>query len=494
MSVVAKIVSTFDETGFQKAGKATDTMGSKLGKFGKIAGTAFAAAGAAAVAYGATLLVDGVKSALEDQKAQLKLAMALKNVTKATDAQVASVEDYISKTALATGIADDDLRPAFERLTRSTKDISKAQEMMNLALDIAAGTGKDVVTVSNALAKANDGQTTSLKKLGITLGENAQNYSLLSAANKALTKAQTEAQQAMDEYGPKSDQYKKAMERVAAAQDKANAITAAGVDWQKELSNEFAGSAAQAADTFSGKLARLTVAFDEAKESAGAALLDGLQPIVDWLSSPEGEKLLQDFAGALKESMVKISEVLPGILKNFTEAAKSLKGLDVDTLIFGAKLLGAVKIGAKVPGPWQVKLLATAAAYLGLNWLGGDNLIPKKTTDEAMKAFADSVYGMKGLQQGASGYWNYPGKAIGGAVAGGKTYWVGERGPELFTPSTSGTIIPNGNAGGGVTINISGALDPEGVARQIQQILQRSAIRTGSYTNLGFSPVGLASA
>ncbi len=95
-----------------------------------------------------------------------------KNTTKATDAQVKAVEDYIDKTARASGTADDVLRPSLDRLLRSTQDITKAQKLQTLALDIAAGTGKDLATVSEALGKAYDGNLGALKRIGVPLDEN----------------------------------------------------------------------------------------------------------------------------------------------------------------------------------------------------------------------------------------------------------------------------------------------------------------------------------
>ena len=111
-------------------------FGNKLGGFAKKAGAAFAVAGAAAAAYAGKLLVDGVKSAIEDEAAQAKLATTLKNVTGATNNQIKAVEDYITQTALANGVTDDKLRPSLDRLIRSTKDQTKAQELQSLALYI----------------------------------------------------------------------------------------------------------------------------------------------------------------------------------------------------------------------------------------------------------------------------------------------------------------------------------------------------------------------
>ena len=109
------------------ANSDVENSSSKIGDFGKKAGLAFAAAGAAAGAYAIKIGIDGVKAALEDEKAQRILALTLENTTKATAAQIAEVEKYITKTSLAVGVTDDQLRPAFSRLVRSTKDVEEAQ-------------------------------------------------------------------------------------------------------------------------------------------------------------------------------------------------------------------------------------------------------------------------------------------------------------------------------------------------------------------------------
>jgi hypothetical protein len=106
----------------KSATQDVDTFGDKMGKAGKAIGAAFVAAAAAAGAYAIKIGVDGVKAALEDEKAQRILALTLENTTAATKGQIAAVETYITKTALATGVTDDQLRPALSRLVRSTKD------------------------------------------------------------------------------------------------------------------------------------------------------------------------------------------------------------------------------------------------------------------------------------------------------------------------------------------------------------------------------------
>jgi len=233
--------------------KEVEGFGSKLGGFAKKAGTAFAVAGAAAGAYAATLLVDGVKSAIEDEAAQAKLATTLKNVTGATTNQIKAVEDYITKTALANGITDDQLRPSLDRLIRSTKDVTKAQELQSLALDIAAGTGKDLSAVSEALGKAYDGNLGALKKLGVGIDDSIIKSKNFDAAAAALSKT-------------------------------------------------FEGQASQQAETFAGKMARLNVAFDEAKETVGSYVLDAITPLVSNIVN-KGIPALTDFANNLGKTL-----------------------------------------------------------------------------------------------------------------------------------------------------------------------------------------------
>ena len=228
-------------------------FGSKLGGFAKKAGTAFAVAGAAAAAYAGTLLVDGVKAAIEDEAAQAKLATTLENVTGATNNQIKAVEDYITQTALANGITDDVLRPSLDRLVRSTKDVTKAQELQSLALDISAGTGKDLQAVSEALGKAYDGNLGALKKLGVGIDDSIIKSKNFDAAAAALSKT-------------------------------------------------FEGQASKQAETFQGKMDRLSIAFGEAKETVGSYVLDALTPLLSTFVD-KGIPAIQDFADNLGKTL-----------------------------------------------------------------------------------------------------------------------------------------------------------------------------------------------
>jgi len=220
----------------KKSENQVQGFGEKMGKFGKVAAAAFAAATVAAVAYAGKLAVDGVKAALEDEAAQARLANALKNTTNATNAQIASVEKQILKMALAFGVADDELRPSFQRLAIATGSLTKAQNTLQLALDISAATGKSVEAVSNALGKAYEGNTGALGRLGV-----------------GLSTAE---------------------------------IRSMGLDaTMNQLAQTFGGAATTQANTLEGQINRLKVGFDEAKESVGAALLPALTAFINYITN-----------------------------------------------------------------------------------------------------------------------------------------------------------------------------------------------------------------
>jgi len=200
-------------------GDTAKTTSESIKDAGAKAGIAFAA-----ISAGALL---AAKSAAEDEQSSAQLANTLKNVVGATNDTVKSVEDYINKTTLATGIADDKLRPAFQRLVMSTKDVGEAQKLTNLAMEIATAKHIDVQAAANALAKAHDGNMGALKRLGVSLDETT-------VKNKDFGAAVV------------------------------------------ELGDQFKGSLATNADTAAGKLAIMQNSLVEAKESVGYALLPAL--------------------------------------------------------------------------------------------------------------------------------------------------------------------------------------------------------------------------
>ena len=312
-----------------EADKAVESNSSKISEFGKKAAAAFAVAAAAAVAYGTKLAIDGVKAAIEDEQAQLRLANALREATGATDAQIAATEEMILKTSLATGVADDKLRPAMQRLAVSTKSTEEAQKLLNLALDIAKGRGLDLETVANALGRAQDGNTTALGRLGLGLS-------------------------------------------------KAELSTLSFTQVQERLSDLYGGAAAANAETFQGKIDRLKVGFDEAKESLGVALLPQVERFIGFLNET-GIPTLNAFIAGLTgdaglsagiqqsqksaESFGKAISGLAGILAGFLNFIREVIGGLTELANQAIRVVNIIKPGGDVG---YIPNVSPSASQLGM--------------------------------------------------------------------------------------------------------------------------------
>jgi len=323
-----------------EADNAVETNSSKIGEFGKKAAAAFAVATAAAVAYGTKLAIDGVKAAIEDEAAQLRLASALRTATGATEGQIKATEDFILQTSLATGVADDSLRPALQRLAVSTKDTGEAQRLLSLALDISKGKGIELETVANALGRAQDGNTTALGRLGLGL-----------SAAELKTMSFTEVQQ--------------------------------------RLSDLYGGAAAANAETFQGKIDRLKVGFDEAKESLGVALLPQVEKFITFLNDT-GIPTLNAFIAGLTgdqglsaglketqrgaESFGRAIAVVAGIVSGFITFLREAIGLVIsltNELIKVVNVIPGVNIGSIANIAPSASKLAVPKSSSGSNFTYG---------------------------------------------------------------------------------------------------------------------------
>ena len=454
MAGIPKVKITFDadfdelKRGVAGAQNEVQSFGDKMGKFGKMAGMAFAAAGAAALAYAGVLLKQGVESAIADEQAQAKLATTLQNVTGATDAQIAAVEKQILNTSLLTGKTDDELRPSFERLVRATKDSDAALKLQSIALDVSAGSGKSLEAVTNAMAKAQEGNTASLAKLGV-----------------GLTSAQLKTM-SMDE------------------------IT-------KQLASTFQNQAAIQADTFAGKMARLKVAFDEGKETIGSFVLDAITPMIDtvvnvvipavqtFIDSIGGKEgitsAFMTFIEGAKKIFIPIFQGIKFAFDQIKDAVMDNKDQFAALFEFLSKyvapLLGGVlKIAIQGIGIALGVVINVVGDLIGgfqtlFGWIG--KVIDKITAMINLVRNNAAVRGIAGLIDSAFGGF----RAAGGLVSAGTPYVVGERGAELFVPSSNGTIVPNGGMGGTINITVNGAIDAEGTARTIVDVLNRSNAR-----------------
>jgi hypothetical protein len=455
-----------------------ESSSNKLGEFSKKAGVAFAAAAAAAGTYAIALAVDGVKAAIEDEKAQTQLAIALENATGATKGQIAATEEAILQMSLASGVADDNLRPALGRLVRSTGDITKAQDLLAIALDISTATGKPLEAVANSLGKAYDGNTAALGKLGIGLD---------AAELKSMTFEQV----------------------------------------QTRLSDLFGGAAAANADTYAGKIARVQIAFDEAKETLGAALLPILDKFLVFINE-NALPAIQAFTGAFSLSEnggfgkvitdvgATIKEVVTPIFEGIKVIFDKVKKAIVDSkdefesfwevIKFIAPLIGKV-IGdsLKVVGSIAEVVITVIGKVLGaiqplLNFaIDGINkiitainfisplkdipYIPKIGTPPSVKTGALGNFSM------STGTTSSSSTATTSTSTGTTTGVTGSTGIKGVSTAVAAAasigsfdvgrfrMAENATSGDIYNINVTGALDKEAVARQIVTILNESSAR-----------------
>lgn len=238
MAVIIPIISEWNPKGVQRAMADIQKAGSGFDKFsvGVEKASKTAAIALAGLAYAG---FNAAKAAGEDEQAAAVLAKTLKNTTGATDSQVTATENWISAQGKLLGITDDELRPALGKLVTATGNITKAQELAALAMDISVSRGTNLESTSQALAKAYGGNFSALKKLipGI------------------------------DDAALKSGDWAKV---------------------QSALNDVVGGQAANAADTSAGKYKILTTQLSEAKESIGAGLLPVMGVLVPLLVSMAG--------------------------------------------------------------------------------------------------------------------------------------------------------------------------------------------------------------
>lgn len=239
----------------------------------------------AGVGAGVAVLGSALKAAVEDEAEQKTLATTLIAVAGATTQQIAATEKWIDVTQRATGVADSELRPALDVLVRSTGDVTKAQELLKIAMDVSQGTGKDLSTVSMALAKVMEGNTTAAARLVPELAGIARE-------------------------GASAD------EMMAA------------------LATTFAGQTNVHAETAAGKMARLNIAFDEMKEKLGEKLMPIFIKFTDWLiedAIPWIERTateLQvwwDKQDGLQSALKKTGETLHALLEDIRAFVEGIK-------------------------------------------------------------------------------------------------------------------------------------------------------------------------
>jgi hypothetical protein len=412
--------------GMAQANNDTDTlqkgMSDKSKKMVKALTAVTIAVGAMAIALG----VDAVKAAAEDEVSQAKFRESLKDSTGVTDAYVDSLDKVIEKMQFMSGFSDGELRDSLGRLARSTGNTQEAQDLLELSMDISRGTGKDLTTVADNLAKAYDGNEGALKRMGVPLDDNIL----------------------------KSGNFK---------------------DITDELTRLFGGQASEYADTYQGKLDIVNQRLGEFKEGAGKGLIDVLGTLLSTVND-----VAKGFSGEDPDGLSSRARELAGEFEG--NGANSLGGSlkavatafeDLFTALNSSDAEGGTSALEKIAGALETfanALNLVTSAYEKAQGLG--------------KAFSSSKIG--GFVLRGENLVNTPfnQRAAGGSVMAGQPYRVGEFGSEIFVPSGSGSIRPD-NGSGGNTFIFNGVIDGESARRSIERLLQNSARRTGAVSLVG---------
>ena len=269
---------------FDKAGKSTSSLEKNVKNLAKTFGVAF---GAKAVLNFAK---SSAKAFIEDDNAARSLGVTIKNLGLNYDNNTVIVGRFIDNLEQQTGVLDDELRPAMDRLLRATGSVSKSQELLNLSLDIAAGTGKTVTQVSQSLQKAYLGQNAAIGRLGVGIS-------------------------------------------------KAELASGKFEDIQQKLTTLFAGQATSAANSYAGQLAKLQVAANNAKETIGKGLVDALKLL-------SGDTSIDQLNTGLETTSLYIADIIRGIgvfiqkLKEIPVAGKAFQ-LPLDAYVQAIPVIGA---------------------------------------------------------------------------------------------------------------------------------------------------------
>jgi hypothetical protein len=392
-----------------KGSKDIDDIGERAKEFGKKAAAAFAVAGAAIGAFA----VSAVKAAAEDETAQRRLAETITATTGATAKQIEGVEKYIKQTSIAIGVTDDNLRPAFTRLVRSTQDVEEAQKLLNLALDLSAATGKPLETITMALGRAYDGNTTALGRLGLGLDADLI----------------------------KSKDF--------------DAIF-------KELTGTFGNFAENESESTAKQLERVKIALDEAKESIGAALLPVVQELTAWI--------LENFIPALEAFISgltgqdSLDEALTDSQKTAIEWGKKVRGfiqsvIDLkEELKIVAGVIATVFVVSKIAAGVQATIALITGLVTAYNLLRNSAVAAAIASRFALNPLAGLATGaaVVGAIIAAVKLFDNVTKESGGA--GGNTVPLSSL-PSGFTAGTpvigggvtTGGVTTGGVTGGGVT-------------------------------------------
>lgn len=418
LSILAETKQLTDS--LKSATTDVQSFGDKMGEFGKKAALAFAAVGAAAAGFAFA----AVKAAAEDEASQKKLEETIRASTKATEQQIAGIDEYITKQSIATATTDEVIRPALSRLIRSTNDVGKAQELLTLSQNISAATGKDLSAVTNALGKAYDGSTGALGKLGLGIDASVLKHGDL---NQIVGTLQT----------------------------------------------TYGGFIANEATNFEFQTKQITIALNETKEKIGYALLPVMKQFADYILAVIVPNIQAFAAGLTGDNSITagITDATNGAYEfgqQLVSVIKFVISIKNELIILGGIIATVFVVNKIAAFVTSIMLLvdamialrnaASLAAVATAFATGGGSV----ALGAAAVAAAAATYGL--TQIALSGNTSVP------SVPTNKTATAGKTG---------------GATGSNVTVNIGVAGDPEATSRSIVRVLNDSYYRgTGGATTL----------
>jgi len=443
MAISIPIISEFKPQGIDKAiseFKRLEGAGAKakfvIGKAAKVANVALAGLGASAVTF--------AKAAAEDAQSAALLEQALKQTAKATDAQVSSAEDFISKLSMSAGVVDDQLRPALATLSRATGSVTQSQDLLAVALDASAATGKPVEEIAKSLARAYSGN--------------------LGALNKLLP--------GMIDTKDESIDFGKAMEI---------------------LGDKVGGAAAIAADE--KPFDKLQISLDETKEAIGAQLLPVVEKVTGALLG------MSNWAQKHPDTFKKIAGAIAAVATAITAinvAMKIYTAISATLIAVNAALTSSYLTLYAATGVGVILAIVGAIALLNSKFQFMDNVVGAlKTaftaTFDALKIAIDVAWeAIKGMINKFGDLWNntvgklsfkvpswvpglggkgfdipdIPKLANGGIVTAPTLALIGEAGPEAVVP-----LDRAGGMGNNITIHVNGG-DPNAVVDALRRYMK----------------------
>jgi len=281
-NLIVSAVSTFDNKGLKKGQKEISAFDKRVKSLGKTFASVFA------VGAITNFSKNAIKAFAADEAAAKALEIQLNNTGYAFSAP--GVELYIANLQKATGVLDDELRPALQTILTASGSLTQSQKALGIALDIAAGTGKSVVEVSAAIAKGYAGQTTALSRLGAGI----------------------------------------------------NKTTLASGDMNKildEASNKFSGQSLARLDTYAGKMDVLKTSAANASETIGKGLLDSLSMIGKDQNIASLGTAMEKVATTIANVVIGLSSILGRIISIGSAIFSKLKLDKVIAFVYNNSLI-----------------------------------------------------------------------------------------------------------------------------------------------------------